>query len=282
MRRAFTLLELIVVIIIIAVLIALIVPAVCNVRKAAVRASCANNLKQLGIAVLNYHDVNKHFPPGTVSDTTLPPDERLSFYASLLPYIECGSIYSKLHLAEPWDSEANREAVGTGYGGRFLTCPDWIGERGQATGANAATGHLIVTNYVGVAGIGLDAATRPADSPGIGMFGYDRTLKLEDVKDGTSNTMLLTETGNDVGPWMRGGATTVRCIDPSAGQLTGDGLPFGGTHFLGATLFKPKRAEGFHILLADATVRYTQNSIHPDVLMALATVAGGEEIPAGW
>ena len=168
------------------------------------------------------------------------------------------------------------------YYQRLFLCPDWSNERGRAVGANMAAGHLCVTNYVGVAGVGADAAARPADATGIGMFGHDRTLKTAQIKDGTSNTAMMIETGHEVGPWMRGGTATVRAFDADAGQLTGDGLPFGGTHFLDATLFESKRADGFNLLLADGSVRYVQNAIHPHLLVSLATVAGGEDIPAAW
>jgi prepilin-type N-terminal cleavage/methylation domain-containing protein len=282
MRRGFTLLELIVVIAVIAVLIALLFPAHNRVRRAASRMSCQSNLKQLAIAIHNHRDVNGHFPRGTVAGTELPVEQRLSFYADLLPYIEQDVIHKKLKPTAAWDSDANRAAVANGGHLRNLVCPDWMGERGHATGAHAATGHLCVTNYVGLAGVGPDAAARPAAAQGIGMFGYDRTLKTAEIKDGLANTAMMLETGHEVGPWMRGGPGTVRAFDPAAGQLTGDGLPFGGTHFLDATLFESKRADGFNILLADGSIRYTQNAVHPHLLMSLATVAGGEEIPAAW
>jgi prepilin-type N-terminal cleavage/methylation domain-containing protein len=277
-RRAFTLIELLVVIAVIAVLVALLLPAVSKVRRSALRMSCAGNLKQLAVAMHNYRDTNTHFVPGTVPGTKLPPGQRLSFYATLLPYVEQDAVHKQLKLKEAWDSDANRNAVGRQHNYRHFYCPEWTNERG----GNAAAGHLSVTNYVGVAGVGTDAATLPADSPRAGLFGYDRTLKIDQIKDGTSTTAMMVETGDEVGTWARGGPTTVRGFDPEAGQLSGEGLPFGGTHFLDATLIDPKRADGFQIVLADASVRYTHNSVHPDVLTALATAAGGDALPAGW
>ena len=102
------------------------------------------------------------------------------------------------------------------------------------------------------------------------------------LKDGLANTIMLIETGHEVGPWLRGGPSTVRGIEPTGGQLTGDGLPFGGTHFRQAWIFASPRPVAFHILLADSSVREAKNAIDPAILAALATVAGGEEIPAGW
>ncbi|HVL13170.1 MAG TPA: DUF1559 domain-containing protein [Gemmata sp.] len=281
MRRAFTLIELLVVITLLAVLIALLFPATWRVRRAATRLNCQSNLRQLGLAAHNYRDTYQHFPRGTVPDTQLPPDRRLSLHATLLPYLEADPVFRLLKPQEEWDSVANRSAVGN-YHQRLFQCREWVDERGAAAGVNVGGGHTSVTNYVGVAGVGADAAARPAGASRIGMFGHDRVLRSEDVKDGLANTAMLIETGSDLGPWLRGGPATVRAFDPDAGQLTGDGLAFGGTHFLDATLLEPKRADGFHLLLGDGSVRYTRNVVHPDFLLRLATVAGGEDIPADW
>jgi hypothetical protein len=264
-------------------------PAICKVRRTAYRQSCANHLKQLGIGTHNYRDTNGHFPPGTVAGTQLPPDRRLSFYAPLLPYLEKQAVHNQLKLAEPWDAGENRVAVeatpqGAKHSWHPFQCGDWQSTRWFAGGGRQEPfyGYDAYTNYVGVAGLGADAALRPADAPGIGMFGYDRKLKTEQVKDGLANTLLLIETGHEVGPWLRGGPSTVRAIDPDAGHLTGDGFPFGGTHFHDATLWKSVGPDGFHVVLADGTVRYVKNEVHPDVLTALATIAGGEEVPGDW
>src|SRR5262245_27784593 len=88
-RRGFTLIELLVVIAIIAILIALLVPAVQKVRESAARIQCSNNIRQVGIAMHNYHDVNKRFP---VEGTT----QGISWPVRVLPYIEQGAIYAKV------------------------------------------------------------------------------------------------------------------------------------------------------------------------------------------
>ncbi|MCE9566455.1 MAG: DUF1559 domain-containing protein [Planctomycetes bacterium] len=283
MRRGITVLTLLIVIVVLLGVVSLLLPAIANTKRAASRMSCANNLKFLGLGIHNYRDTFGHFPTGTVPDTTLSPDQRLSGFVTLLPYLEHGNLYAKFKLAEPWDSATNAKnvtAVG-GCTGLGFTCPDWRQERGhtQASIAYPTGGDVSITNYVGMAGIGADAATRADDSPGIGMFGYDRTLKTEDVKDGLDNTIMLIETGYEVGPWMRGGPSTARGIELNGGQLTGEGLPFGGTHFRQSNVFRPPSGVAFHILLADASVRETKDTISPAVLAALATVAGGEEVP---
>jgi prepilin-type N-terminal cleavage/methylation domain-containing protein len=285
MRRGFTVLELIVAIVIIVVLVVLVLPAIGNVKRAAVRLTCANQLNLIGQATHTYRDTHGHFPPATVPGTQLPPDERMSFYVLLLPHIDAmyRPVHDQMKRAEPWNAEANRAAIKNINWGVFQ-CREWGGAQPPDVSRELSGGSFDFpkyANYVGIAGIGSDAAARPAGAPGIGMLGYDRTLKTEDVKDGLANTLLLIETSHELGPWIRGGPSTIRTIDPSAERLVGGGCPFGGTHYR-ERAFRPNVPDGFFVLLADGTVRYTKGELSPAVLAALATIAGGEDVPANW
>src|SRR6476660_9450757 len=100
-RRGFTLVELLVVIAIIAVLMALLLPAINGVRAAADRARCQNNVKQMGLAVLNFESTNKFLPsPGEGLDPTNTTKyyDKHSFFTQLLPYLEQGNVYNQFDL----------------------------------------------------------------------------------------------------------------------------------------------------------------------------------------
>jgi hypothetical protein len=243
---------------------------------------CANNLKLIALGLRDYAEAHPKelrtaenvpaFPAGTVPNPALPPDQRLSWLVEVLPFLEQEGLYNRIDRAAGWDAGANAPAVRTPLTG--LQCPDW--------GRESSPEPAYLTAYLGVAGVGAAAPSLPAGDSHAGVFGYDRRTALSDVKDGTSNTLLILESSRDNGPWARGGAATVRGLDPAEQPYLGTGRPFGGTHFAENGLFKRGGSIGCNAALADGSVRFLPEGIAPHVLEALATMAGGEEVSDGW
>jgi hypothetical protein len=226
------------------------------------RAGCANNLRRLGLAVNLYHDQNKDlFPPATVNAPKLPPEKRVSWYVSVLPFVGpnppgrawlplVGQVFDP---AVPWDRPPNESAAHRRVVA-FL-CPSSL-RRDPPPPAG-------VTTYVGLAGIDPDAARLPKTSPRAGFFGYDRTISREDVGVGISFTTMVAETERDLGPWVAGGPPTVRGLDPEETTYVGPGRPFGGLH-----------PGGGFTLRVDGSARFVPDSIPPDQFQDMATLAG--------
>ena len=225
-RPGFTLVELLVVIAIIGILIALLLPAVQAAREAARRAQCANNLKQIGLAMHNYHVTNGRFPLGDLLDG--PEWPYLLYY--ILPYIEQQSLYEGLQIAQttnvrPWYSNAAstwpQQVQGVSVA-EYL-CPS-DGRGGQTKGVtNGVQGagpngmQLYLTNYLGIFSGLNDGDTwnelwnpSAADSTQQAVFGCNRGARIEDIIDGTSNTVMIAEYLTGLPIDIRGFAYTFR------------------------------------------------------------------------
>ena len=184
--RGFTLIELLVVIAIIAILIALLLPAVQQAREAARRTQCRNNMKQLTLALHNYHEVANAFPPGNVDKNDL------TWGTMILPYIELDPLFKKYdHDADHVYNSANNMITSQAVVPAFRCTSDVGGNVVQLFGpVTSAT-----TNYVGSFGIGVPwhSSGLPAGSFPAGVFGTDTRTRVRDIKDGTSNVLLLGE-----------------------------------------------------------------------------------------
>lgn len=216
-RRAFTLVELLVVIAIIGILVGLLLPAVQAAREAARRMQCSNNLKQIGLALLNYESSTKAFPAGGIwKGPTLAPRgnraERGSGWAwsySILPYIEQGNAYAAIVFGNRMMDVPNRAVVSQNFAGAVCPSapnPSLHFQLGVASDPFGFTNPgIAASNYV--ANGGAFAAgfyyTDPADQR-IGMYAEDEWRKIGDCTDGTSNTIAVGETrwfgiGSNVG-----------------------------------------------------------------------------------
>jgi prepilin-type N-terminal cleavage/methylation domain-containing protein/prepilin-type processing-associated H-X9-DG protein len=216
-RNGFTLIELLVVIAIIGVLIALLVPAVQKVREAAARTQCANNLKQIGLAVHAYHDVKKVLP-----DNTRPSgaNVRVRWLTKILPYLERNDLFSRYDQAKNWSDNTTNS-----YGFKNLAdvtakqlvigqCPSTPdGNRldvdPAATGGGAAFGNppiVATSDYAAIYGVHPDftgGSITSTPTNGLGALLNDgsstasaqglSSLALADITDGTSNTVFASE-----------------------------------------------------------------------------------------
>jgi len=232
------------------------------VREAAARIQCGNNLKQVCLATLNYQDNYGIFPQGTRPSLDLPPEKRLSWLVSILPFLEQDILWSMADKEQAWDAESNRRLATTEL--KVLMCP--------ATPKEARMPGLGVTPYVGMAGVGKDAATLPVENKRAGFFGYDREVRLNDVVDGLSTTIVVMETTFDLGPWAAGGPTTIRGLDPERQPYLACDGQFGLRHRVD-TLFRTNPI-GSNIGFADGSVKWILASVSSETLEALATIAG--------
>lgn len=195
-RRAFTLIELLVVIAIIAILIALLLPAVQQAREAARRSSCRNNLKQIGLALHNYHDAHRSFPAGGFGKFSF------SWWVAILPHLEQSAMTNRLVTVDwaGYSGGPNRSML-ENWAPNILWCPSsplpkfcvrdnvfatscYIGISGasaSATSSNDPTGqNRCVSNNVGYA----------CEN---GILVANASVKLRDITDGASNTIMVGE-----------------------------------------------------------------------------------------
>jgi hypothetical protein len=184
---------------------------------------CQNNLKQIALAVHNYHDAFSALPAGTLANPSLVPDERLSWLVDLLPYLEQGNLSRKFDRDAGWDSETNREAVSVRV--RVFLCPAHPGKESEKEPGR--------TGYVGIAGVGADAAALPPEDRLCGAFGYERRVSLADIKDGTANTLLAVETTSANGPWAAGRCGALTPPDNRTSRRTGRSAWSTGTRYCG-------------------------------------------------
>ncbi|MEX1231193.1 MAG: DUF1559 domain-containing protein [Planctomycetaceae bacterium] len=202
-RTAFTLIELLVVIAIIAVLIALLLPAVQQAREAARRSQCQNNMKQIGLAIHNYHDAHRLFPPGgtTCQVCTYGTNAGHNFTADILPYMDQANVYNFLNWSYSGfytgglGLDVNHEQA------MYTVLPVYICPSSQTVTFNGyqwagpggspypALGGQASAQYVGIMGSVQSGVVRSST----GTFYKNSKIGIKDITDGTSNTMVVGE-----------------------------------------------------------------------------------------
>jgi prepilin-type N-terminal cleavage/methylation domain-containing protein/prepilin-type processing-associated H-X9-DG protein len=185
-RHAFTLIELLVVMAIIGVLVSLLLPAVQKVREAANRMRCGSNLKQIGIACHQYHDIHLSFPPGYLATAPYPnTTPGWGWAAFLLPYLEQENLYRQLAFGLPvQDSPAAQTRL------VIFLCPSDVVPPGTFTLTDAGQQPVMIASPCSYAAtVGQDASE--VDAPtGDGVFYRNSRTRIADITDGTSQTVL--------------------------------------------------------------------------------------------
>ncbi|MDB5387202.1 MAG: putative major pilin subunit [Planctomycetaceae bacterium] len=304
LARGFTLIELLVVIAIIAVLIALLLPAVQQAREAARRTQCRNNLKNLGLAMHNYHETHSVFPWGM--------DEHEAFWhGMLLPQLEQAAIYNGIVWIESgngnWDSGSFNTAACATVISVFrcpsMPIPEHIDNQGIAgrvpNSYRGCAGSNIYSDDVSTIPAGVPAGAMALEQVGLnGMLFGDSSVRMRDVTDGTSNTVMFGESywdtyvkdGQEMDYWQIG--------SPQTGGWTAGGT--GGTEYtegLGSTgprlnsrliptesgvlmemSFGSYHIGGANIGMADGSVRFISENVDLNTYHSLGSRNGGEVV----
>jgi prepilin-type processing-associated H-X9-DG protein len=214
-------------------------------------------LRQLALTIHNYHNTSNRFSPAAKPNPNLSVEERLSWIYLIIPYVESSPLYSKFDGSKGWADEENRFGALMNY--RIIQCPSYPDR--------PPSSKFMPTHYLGISGVGKDAAELPLDDPNAGFFGYERKISFKDIKDDHSTTMMVMETAWASGAWTAGGPSTVRGLDPEGRPYLDVPGQFGGNHPGGA-----------NAVFVDGSVHFLPSSIDPRVLEAMATVAGGEDL----
>jgi prepilin-type N-terminal cleavage/methylation domain-containing protein len=303
--RGFTLIELLVVIAIIAVLIALLLPAVQSAREAARRAQCTNNLKQIGIALHNYHDALGAFPPGWISRPGPNGDNAgpgWGWATMTLAFSEQSPLYGAINVNLPIELPDNQTARLAGL--NLFTCPTDAYFQSSftvvdATTSSAALGGPICSvassNYVGAFGTG-DPSDIPGRDFGNGSFFRNKSIGLRDYLDGTSNTIAVGKRSQNLSraTWtgsITGAAVPITALKAKNGldPEGGDALVVAHTGELDGPNSIPAHADQFWslhpagamFLFAAGSVRLIKARRPLPVFQALATRAGDEIVADG-
>ncbi len=295
-RQGFTLIELLVVIAIIAILVALLLPAVQTAREAARRTQCKNNLKQIGLALHNYHDTFNTFPCGWIAVLNGVPNAHeggsgVGWATMILPQMDQSPLYNQFKPHFNIDTPENQVLRDTLL--QAYLCPSdpkpnsWEIEEEGSPGTVLA--RLPSANYVGTFGTEeLDGCENPpGNAPvrasgqcfGDGVFYHNSRVMMRDITDGTSNTFMVGERRTDdaqgwhstwVGMVAEGEEAFQRVLG-SVDHVPNDPV----AHF---DDLSSHHEGGAQFLLSDGHVRFVSENMDKGLYQAVGTIAGGEVV----
>lgn len=295
-RRAFTIIELLVVIAIIGILVALLLPAVQQARESARQTTCRNNLKQIGLALHNYNGAHRTLPPSSTSDVeqggwiTDPTTRHIHSWSSLiLPYIDQQTLYNQVNFNVSSMAAANlpiAEMLPPIY-----RCPSYSGMKfSEDQNYLRFSARCAITNYaaMGSTDVGhLYGANSGLLMPDGTMYPLSHT-RIEDIRDGTGQTILTCETRESkMMVWMDGGTAALVARPYDDGNPPTYGLRRASLNFRPYFSYSNPTSEygpssqhagGAYHLLADGSVRFITDTINERVYAALATPAGKDAV----
>ncbi len=305
-RHGFTLIELLVVIAIIAILIALLLPAVQQAREAARRTSCKNNMKQLALAMHNYHDVHNTLPLGMV--------HRINWRISILPFLEQSNVYNQLdfNLTFRGDTVTTNSAILGGKVFAMMICPSSVVDplTNNAYGANGQK--MQYATYLGIGGaVDTTVANNAADGRCNSYYGWhcnngtmiiNDKVNFKDLTDGLTNVLILGEqSGRDTGMLYgdrrngyRGGwhgpddtKNTAAFVTAIGSGITPIQYPLNSkcsdfwacqVPYLNSANLNSEHTGGVQFALADGSVRFISENISLVTLKALGMKSDGAVI----
>jgi prepilin-type N-terminal cleavage/methylation domain-containing protein/prepilin-type processing-associated H-X9-DG protein len=282
----FTLVELLVVITIIGILIALLLPAVQTAREAARKIQCANNFKQVGVALHNHHTAKGAFPVGAYDMHRVTPSaiKIWSWSTYILPYMDQQAVYDTFDFNQPdyWTGDMNQRATGTLIASYMCASDPQSGERVWISGSTPSP-QAGMSDMCGVmdSTYAYETGFWPRLFPEVdSIMGAVGTCKIDDIKDGTSCTLAVGEvTGQGQGTLVGDFWTADNLLSTKDGingpfTVPGGEYPTGGIGGLYLTGFASYHPGGCNFVLADGSVAFLSQDIAQNILAALTTRDG--------